>query len=113
MAPALERLAFDLNRAAVETVAATKLLIYRTGLDSVGYAKGIVPVRTGVLKSSIGVRYDSGMSGFDLEAEAEYASYVEEGTTVMAPHPFLGPAMDRAINEVTVKLAVIGQTSLP
>lgn len=58
------------------------------------------PVDTGHLKSTIGPPNFSGDGrGGAMEAEisatARYAIYVEFGTRNMAPHAFMGPALDR------------------
>ena len=58
------------------------------------------PVATGNLKSSIGPVSMSGDGRFGeieaaVTAHAGYALFVEFGTENMAPHAFMGPALDR------------------
>ncbi len=60
--------------------------------------KQFAPVDTGHLKSSIGVDIlGSGRAGA-MEAvigpTASYGRYVEQGTSRMAPHAYMGPALD-------------------
>lgn len=60
-------------------------------------AKIFAPYDTGNLKGSI--TYDTTIEANAVEAEigptAEYGIWLEEGTSVMAPHAFMGPAFDR------------------
>jgi HK97 gp10 family phage protein len=62
------------------------------GADIEDMAKTLVPVRTGYLKSTIYHRVE----GMNLEvgAEADYAVYVECGTSRMRAQPYLRPAVD-------------------
>lgn len=69
------------------------------------------PVDTGNLRNSIS--YDTQTLANSVRAEigptAEYAPYVEEGTSKMEPQPFLGPAFDRnlaAIEEAAVQASI-------
>lgn len=77
-----------------------QVVVRKTALDIERNAKAIAPVDTGNLKSSIG-RSDLrtvGQSGA-LEAEigptANYAPYVEFGTSRHGPQAFMGPSLDR------------------
>lgn len=70
--------------------------------EAVDIAKGLAPVRTGFLKSSIHgeaavVRGQWGMLG-KLMADAEYSTFVEYGTSRMAPQPFMEPAAEQAMD---------------
>ena len=59
-------------------------------------AKSLVPVDTGYLKSTI----DAGSDGFSYcwaEATAEYAQYVEYGTSYMEAQPYFTPALAEAL----------------
>lgn len=91
----LNRLAADLTGAAASTVARASLVVDKVAHDIEGSAKQLVPVDTGATKNSIGVDRPLGS---DLEAiigpTTEYAPYLEFGTATMAPHAFMGPAMD-------------------
>jgi HK97 gp10 family phage protein len=68
------------------------------GADMVDLSRSLVPVRTGFLRDSIFHR----VAGFTLDfgAEADYASYVEFGTRMMGPRPFLRPALDGSSQKI-------------
>lgn len=61
--------------------------------DGTREAQAFALVDTGNLRASIGWTR-IGLGG-EFGATAEYAPYVEEGTSRMAPHAFIGPAFDR------------------
>lgn len=54
-------------------------------------AKSMCPVDTGTLQSSIGVSTEGNRA--TVSADADYAAYVEFGTSKMAPQPYLMPAL--------------------
>lgn len=62
-------------------------------------AQTLCPVDTGFLKGSIG--YETKVLAGGVVAEigptAHYGGYVEEGTSRMAPQPYLAPAWDRNV----------------
>jgi len=68
--------------------------ILKVGKEMEQYAKTIVPVRTGYLRSTINFHVFERPLTFWFGATASYASYVEFGTRRMAPRPFLRPALD-------------------
>jgi HK97 gp10 family phage protein len=76
--------------AAVEANA--DLAVQQTAEDIVREARARAPVRTGYLRSSIGVVSNWGKEA-DIGAGAPYAPYVEFGTYKMAAQPFLYPAV--------------------
>jgi len=57
-----------------------------------GVAKELVPVKTGFLRGSIHVE-EMGELKAEVIADADYAEYVELGTTRQSPQPFLLPAL--------------------
>jgi HK97 gp10 family phage protein len=69
-------------------------------------AKSLCPVRSGNLQSSIHseVTVDGNDVVLTLGADAEYASFVELGTSKMAAQPFLYPAMKQ--NERVIESTV-------
>lgn len=91
-------LAADITAAAANMLPAAEAAVRKTALDIEREAKAFAPVDTGNLRSSIG--RDVEVSGDAIEAEigptAHYGIYLEHGTSRMAPHAFLGPALDRA-----------------
>lgn len=64
------------------------------GTDMENYAKRIVPVKTGLLRSSIGHSVNPGTLQLDFFATAQYAQYVEFGTRRMTARPFMRAAWD-------------------
>lgn len=70
-------------------------------------ARNIVPVRTGNLLKSIQagvVQIDDDEVTAEVKAEAEYASFVEFGTSRQRPKPYLTPAVEA--NQSTFMRAV-------
>lgn len=59
-------------------------------------AKVNAPVDTGALMNSISVTFKGNgyVSSAVVAPTVDYASYVEEGTSRMAPQPYMGPAAD-------------------
>lgn len=84
------------------------LVVRASAQRVVSTAQQLVPVDTGATKGSI--HATTRQNGFDLEAQigptTEYAPYLEYGTVRMAPHAFMGPALDR---ETPGFVAAIGQ----
>jgi HK97 gp10 family phage protein len=80
----------------------------RSGLEEAGaeierYAKSIVPVRTGFLRSSIFHR--ASPTQLAVGAAAPYALYVEFGTRRMAARPYIRPAVFAKIGELQRMIA--------
>ena len=65
-----------------------------------GYAKTGVPVDTGFLRSSIQTARGPENSAI-VAVAAEYAPYVEYGTARMGAQPYMRPAVDQHIPEIT------------
>ena len=79
-------------------------IIENTADNMVGYAQGIVPVRTGNLLASIFSEYDGDDLSISLGARAEYASFVEYGTVKMRAQPFLEPAAELGQEEMNARI---------
>lgn len=62
-------------------------------------AKSRAPVLTGTLRDSIGPDEDGYGAG------ADYAAYVEFGTSDTAPQPFIGPSADKAEEVFTLGIS--------
>ena len=70
---------------------------FTAGADAlVSEATAVVPVLTGNLRSSISAGPASA-NGVTVIAEAEYAAYVELGTSKMSAQPYMRPGIPRAI----------------
>jgi len=63
-----------------------------TGVEMEGQAREIVPVRTGYLRSTI--YHQVSDLTLELGASADYAPFVEFGTSRMSAQPFIRPAFD-------------------
>lgn len=92
-------LAVDLHRGSGQIGTQAAALIRKTAVSIERDGKLFCPVDTGNLRSSISTSYegDGRFSTFTAEIgpTAEYAVYVEEGTSTQAPAAFMGPALDR------------------
>jgi HK97 gp10 family phage protein len=66
--------------------------------DMVDLSRSLVPVRTGFLRDSI-FHHVAGFT-LDFGAEADYASYVEFGTSKTPPRPYLRPALDGSSQKI-------------
>lgn len=100
MDEALRKLSADITRAAKTTGARAQVVVRKTALDIEGSAKNIAPVDTGNLKGSIGhsdlrTVGRSGSLVVEIGPTASYGVFLEQGTSRMAPQPFMGPAADR------------------
>ncbi len=69
-------------------------------------AQAAVPVRTGGLRNSIGVRGHGDEQ--IVEATSPYAVYVEFGTSRMGPQPFMWPAATTAEKSLATEFEQLG-----
>lgn len=101
----MNQLAVDLERAPAKVTLASSRAIRKTAYDTEASAKAFCPVDTGHLRASIST------SATGLYAEvgptAEYAEYVEDGTSKMAPRAYMGPAFDRHAGQLVTALEII------
>jgi hypothetical protein len=114
----------------------TRAVVKKVAFDMQATAQRLVPVDTGLLKSSISVDYSE--LGFDLGPTAEYGGYVELGVDhpfeirahpggflafeeggeevfarkvihpPMPPQPYLGPAFDLGLPDMERALGSLG-----
>lgn len=89
----LNTLAFELEGAGVRVGVLGQVAVSKTAHDIEGTGKQFAPVDTGNLRSSIGT--DLGVLQAAIGPTAAYGKFVEFGTSRMAPHAFMGPALDR------------------
>lgn len=75
-----------------EYTKALERALTRIGMAAEGYAKQEAPVDTGRLRNSITFAVDMGEKATYIGTNVEYAPYVELGTRLHAPQPFLEPA---------------------
>jgi HK97 gp10 family phage protein len=83
-------------------------------LDTAAQARELTPVDTGYLRASIATTTGTdGTSVFgEVTAGANYAAYVEHGTSRMAPQPFMSPAHEANAAKWLAALAQIGGQAL-
>lgn len=101
----LNQLAVDLGNGGAKVVAKSRLAIRKTAYDIERDAKAFCPVDTGNLRSSISTE-SRGLYA-EIGPTADYAAYVEEGTSLMAPRAYMGPAYDRHAGELVTALEYI------
>lgn len=93
----LNRLSADLGQASRDILPLARVVVQKSAADIKRDAQAFAPVDTGTLRSSIG--YETKELTGSVEAvigpTVEYAAYVEFGTSEMAPHAYMGPALDR------------------
>lgn len=109
----LRRLSADITRAARTTGQRAQAVIRKTAIDIEGTAKNLVPVDTGNLKGSIGhsdlrTVGRSGSLAVEIGPTASYGVFVEQGTSRMAPQPFMSPAADRHAPAFEQAMAQLG-----
>ena len=106
----LANLAADLRAAGEKAKNMAADAIAKTAADISNDAKVFAPVRTGNLRASIGydVTEDSGGVSAEIGPTVDYATYLEHGTSTMAPRKFLGPAFDRRTPYLEQALRSIG-----
>lgn len=75
--------------------------------DAADIARQLVPILTGFLQSSIYV--EETPDGVAFGAFAEYAGYVENGTSKRQASPFMAPAVEQTLALITEDLEWAGQ----
>lgn len=112
----LNTLAIDFALAGARVGAKAAIAVRKTAHDIEGTAKVFAPVDTGYMRSTIGVDMigdgRSASIGADIGPTADYAEYVELGTSRNPPQAFMGPAFDRHAWSLEPALAAIGATAL-
>jgi HK97 gp10 family phage protein len=95
----LARLGVELQTATGTLGAKASAAIRKTAYDIEADAKALAPVDTGTLMNSISTDITGDGRFGVMEAEigptVDYAQFVEEGTSRMAPQPYMRPAFDR------------------
>lgn len=107
----LNSLAVDLARVPSRVQQKAPLVVRKVAADIERDAKLFAPVDTGFLRNSIGVDHPEPLEAV-IGPTAEYAPYLEFGTSRMAPHAFMGPALDRHSGEFVAAFERLAEQSL-
>ena len=70
-------------------------VVRKVAFDTQADAQRLAPVDTGNLRNSVTTAVQGDGLRAAVVATASYSRWVEEGTSRMAPQPFMGPATDR------------------
>lgn len=89
---ALRRYAAELTGESKALRARASQVVRKVAFDTEATAKRLAPVDTGNLRSSITTQVVGDGLTAGVVATASYAYWVENGTSQMAPQPFMGPA---------------------
>ena len=117
----------------------SRLVVAKTGFDTVAGAQDLVPVDTGHLKNTIGVDIDDDGLGFEAGPTASYGAHIEWGTKPhviravhakalwwegaehpvrqvnhpgTSPQPYMRPAFEKAIAPLPDILGQVGTRAL-
>ena len=90
---AYRKAAAGYRQAAARLPERASVVVRKVAMDTQADAQAFVPVDTGNLRSSINTT-TQGLRA-EVAATAEYAGFVENGTSRMAPRPYMGPATER------------------
>ncbi|MEV7962409.1 HK97-gp10 family putative phage morphogenesis protein [Oerskovia paurometabola] len=93
----LRRLSRDLSAAGQTVGPLASVAVRKSTLDVERDGKTFAPVDTGNLRSTIGSEVFETATSVTGEVgpTASYGGFVETGTSVKRPQPFMGPALDR------------------
>jgi HK97 gp10 family phage protein len=103
----LNTVAVELATSGLRVGAAAQTVVAKTAHDVEGTGKQFCPVDTGNLRNSIGT--DIGLLQAAIGPSADYGRYVEFGTSRMAPHAYMGPALDRHAAEFETALGIAAE----
>lgn len=101
----IRQLRADLGKMSARAVPVASKAVAKTAHDIEADAKIAAPVDTGNLQNSISA--DIGVLSAEIGPTAEYGRYVEEGTSRMAPQPYMGPAAERRFPELEKALGAV------
>lgn len=104
------RFAARLRDFPVEARPLIKTVMNEAGDEGESYSKMLAPVRTGHLRDEIEFRAttDHGWTFLLLAAaRADYSTFVEYGTSRMAPQPFFEPGVQLAADMIEDNLGII------
>jgi HK97 gp10 family phage protein len=79
-------------------------IMENVGMNTVAEAKSLAPVRTGRLRDSISYEADEDALMMTFRADTNYAIYQEDGTSKMAPNPYLREPAAHAEDELNSEM---------
>ena len=106
----LNRLSIDLELAGAVAHRRASVAVAKTAASIDSTAKAFAPVDTGNLRNSIS--HDVKGTEAEIGPTASYGAHVEYGTSRMAPHAYMGPALDRHGHELQTALEQIAADTL-
>lgn len=106
----INALAVDLGNAPARVVPRVNLALRKSITDMERDAKVFAAVDTGNMRNSV----SSTVTGLSAEMgpTAEYAPFVEDGTSDQAPQAFVGPAFDRNVPGFVTAVGIAGGEAL-
>ena len=96
--------------AAAEKLRSAQPLMDKIGQVALARSLPKVPIRTGELYQSVGMRSDATTA--TLYATAEHAGFVHEGTSRMAARPFLRMGIEDSLGEIEDLVRQFGEDVL-
>lgn len=97
---ATEMVRDEVNRLVLETPKTGRLYSYRGGVHQASApGESFANMSGNALASTVTYQENNGMTGV-VSAEAEYAGFLEFGTTKMAPRPTYRPALENKTDEI-------------
>jgi hypothetical protein len=107
----INTIAVQLGTAGARVGVGGALVLRKSAHDVEATGKTFCPVDTGNLRNSIGSDFTGGPLSMEaaIGPTADYGSYVEYGTSRMAPHAYMGPALDRHAGEFLSALEVVAE----
>lgn len=116
-ASGFRKLTADLSKATGKVGPMAQIVVRKVAKDIEADAKRLAPVDTGNLKGSIGTSDlrtvgQSGTISAEIGPTASYGVFLEQGTSRMAPQPYMGPAADRNTPGFEQAIAQLGLEAL-
>lgn len=108
----LKKLSIQMAKASGQVGSKLSAVVRKTAHDIEATAKSLAPVDTGNLRGSITTEITGdgrfGSMSAEIGPTASYGQYVEEGTSRMAPQPYMLPAAERHMPAFEAAVLAIG-----
>jgi HK97 gp10 family phage protein len=106
----INQFAIDLGNAPSRVIPRVNVALRKSIADMERGAKVFAAVDTGNMRDSISSTV-TGLSG-EMGPTAEYAPFVEDGTSDQAPQAFVGPAFDRNVPGFVTAVGLAGEEAI-